>query len=95
MWLVKLSVLSEPPALLIFGVVTLAFNFTLLRCLLPSRGEADVTISTDNKGWRRGSLLYYTCGVFTWSSMIDLIFYLELEGGVSGFMDFYLKNGES
>ena len=82
--------LMKPLPLFVFGVFTLCSHFLLFYFfILPPKNKTG-----ENKKYST-KLLYYCCCVFSWSCMIDLIFFLELEGHVKGFMNFYLQNGES
>ena len=82
--------LTNPLPLFVFGVLTLCGHFLIFYYfILPPKNKTDTNQRYSKK------LLYYCCCVFSWSCMIDLIFFLELEGYVKGYMGFYLQNGES
>ena len=94
-WLVLYCVenfpILESPSLLFLplGTVLLIGLFIFLKFVLPSNAYS----VTDKKIERRG-LLYYTCCLFSWSCIVDGIFFLEHVQLVSGFTGFYLKIGE-
>lgn len=87
------SFLSKPWVIFLFGVITLICNFIFVNWLYSQKEKKNSSFIQSSKTTNRG-LLYYCCFVFSWSCMIDLIFYLNLEGYISGFMDAYLENGE-
>ena len=72
--------LSEPYVLFAFGIVTLIGHFLLVSWLFPRGKEKKVNSTNVNVVPR--NMLYYCCCVFSWSCMVDLIFYLELKGEI-------------
>ena len=87
-----LPILADPTMILIFGATTLMSLYMLMTVLLPP--EKDKKISRGDVFSMRGPL-YYWCAVSSWSCMIDLAFFLEVNGSITGFMDYYLVNGEA
>lgn len=87
------SLRSKPLALLPVGCIALVLTVCLLRILLPPN-ECSSSKSSKQKIEKRG-LLYYTCCLFSWSCIVDGIFYLEVIGTVKGFMaSYYLTYAE-
>nr|XP_004227050.3 transmembrane 6 superfamily member 1-like [Ciona intestinalis] len=79
-------ILSTAPCLLGYAsYISLLFLFTKI---LPPKKKNE-----NPEKCKRGGL-YYVCCLFTWCTVTDLIFYLEVIGMVDGFIGFYLKNGE-
>ena len=84
--------LTYPRIILIFGSVTILSLYVLLSLILPPEEQKASSKSTNCFNSR--GLLYYWCGVSAWSCMIDFVFFLEVNGNISGFMDYYLETGE-
>ena len=89
----KESLRSQPLILFPVGCIALSITLCILKSLLPPSECCDSNSS--NKKIERRGLLYYTCCLFAWSCILDGIFYLEVNGIVSGFMaSHYFIHGE-
>jgi len=84
--------LTEPTTLVSTGFVCLLIVAYLLKLLLPPRTNIDC--NSENQNVIERGLLYYSCCLFSFSCIVDAIFYLEKVGKVEGFIGFYLKTGE-
>ncbi|XP_050790039.1 transmembrane 6 superfamily member 2 [Gopherus flavomarginatus] len=74
------AALAHPVAIAMMGVLVLLILF----CMAYLLGE-----------WSQSQdPLFYVFTVFSFTSVIDLIISLEEDGYISGFMEFYLKEGE-
>lgn len=87
-----IPMLADPTVIFLFGSMTLISLYFLMTLLLPPIQKQE---STPNAYFTARGPLYYWCAVSSWSCMIDLAFFLEVNGSISGFMDYYLVNGEA
>ncbi|XP_078487306.1 transmembrane 6 superfamily member 1-like [Ciona intestinalis] len=79
-------ILSTAPCVLGYAsYISLIFVFSKI---LPPKKK-----NGNPEKYKRGGL-YYVCCLFTWCTVTDLIFFLEVIGVVDGFIGFYLRNGE-
>ncbi|XP_039273254.2 transmembrane 6 superfamily member 1-like [Styela clava] len=81
------SIIRNPLAMLLAGVIFIPGLAILLRKLLPSVYE-------DNLGTHKRNWFFYMCCLFSWSYVADLVLCLENLGYIDGYMDWYLKSGE-
>nr|CAB3266996.1 transmembrane 6 superfamily member 1-like [Phallusia mammillata] len=80
------------PDMQAFGGYALFFTFVfLLKWLLPmdAKPKTDENVNIIGRG-----VLYYTCGLFSFTSVMSFIFYLDKMGFVKGYIDMYLESGE-
>ena len=71
------------------GALALLGMITFIKLILP----ADCYSKANKRIEKRGLIFYMSC-LFSWSCIVDGIFYLEAVGLVTGFSGFYLKTGE-
>nr|CAB3266997.1 transmembrane 6 superfamily member 1-like [Phallusia mammillata] len=83
--------LTKPAVLAPAGFITLLTVAYLLKWCLPTSKESK---TNENENIIGRGILYYTCCLFSFSSVVDLIFYLEVMGFVKGYIGFYLETGE-
>ncbi|OCU00841.1 transmembrane 6 superfamily member 2 [Xenopus laevis] len=76
----SLSVVSDPISIAGIGAFVLLALLVLLFFFLQGSPPNDP--------------LFYVFAVFSFTSVIDLIIWLEEDGYISGFMEFYMKEGE-
>ncbi|KAM4807927.1 uncharacterized protein WCC33_001259 [Rhinophrynus dorsalis] len=76
----SLSVVSDPISIAGIGAFVLLALLVLLFYIVQGNPPRDP--------------LFYVFAVFAFTSVIDLIIWLEEDGYISGFMEFYMKEGE-
>ncbi|KAG8454907.1 hypothetical protein GDO86_001216 [Hymenochirus boettgeri] len=76
----SLSVASDPVSVAGIGVIVLIGLLVLLFFFVQGNPPKDP--------------LFYVFAVFSFTSVIDLIIWLEEDGYISGFIEFYMKEGE-
>lgn len=76
----SLSVVSDPTSIAGIGAFVLLALLVLLFLFLQKSPPKDP--------------LFYVFAIFSFTSVIDLIIWLEEDGYISGFMEFYMKEGE-
>ncbi|KAE8632606.1 hypothetical protein XENTR_v10001598 [Xenopus tropicalis] len=76
----SLSVVSDPTSIAGIGAFVLLALLVLLFLFLQKSPPKDP--------------LFYVFAIFSFTSVIDLIIWLEEGGYISGFMEFYMKEGE-
>ncbi|KAK7115893.1 transmembrane 6 superfamily member 1-like [Littorina saxatilis] len=76
-----LSTMRDPRLILIAGVSALTFVVAVPYFVVKSRPQ-------------RADSFFFVLGIFTFSSVIDLVIALENDGIIANFMAFYLRDGE-